>query len=47
MSIIMYRLYDDEVKAIEPDITEKDIQLRRDTYFAHWLKDKVSLIKLY
>ena len=43
----MYRLYDDEVKTIEPDITDKDIQRRRFTYFVYWLKDKVSLNKLY
>ena len=38
----MYRLYEDELKAIEPSISAKDIELKRDAHFANWLKDKVS-----
>lgn len=38
----MYRSYDDELKANQSGITDKDIQLSRDQNFALWLKDKVS-----
>ena len=38
----MYRLYEEELKAIEPSISAKDIELKRDAHFADWLKDKVS-----
>jgi hypothetical protein len=43
----MYRLYEDELREIEPDITDKDIELKRDANFSQWLKDKVSLVKLF
>ena len=38
----MSRLYEDELKAIEPSISAKDIELKRNAHFANWLKDKVS-----
>ncbi|XXG60934.1 hypothetical protein AAC387_Pa04g2723 [Persea americana] len=34
------RSYDDELKANQSGITDKDIQLSRDQNFALWLKDK-------
>lgn len=38
----MYRLFEDELKAIQPGISAKDIERKRDADFAHWLKAKVS-----
>ena len=38
----MYRLYEEELKSIEPGISAKDIEVKRDAHFADWLKDKVS-----
>ena len=36
------RLYEDELKAIQPGISDTDIEQKRDAEFAHWLKNKVS-----
>ena len=38
----VFRLYEDELKGIQPGISDKDIERKRDAEFAPWLKKKVS-----
>jgi hypothetical protein len=46
LKVLMCRLYEEELRASEPDITAKEIESRRDSKFAPWLQNKVSTVKL-